>query len=193
MISYLGGYYIEYAPVAEPPNLYAAANAVDDTLDTAWCVGKKPAKGESIRLRFAPTAAAALFLFNGYGRTRELYYANNRIRKVQVKLLLRNGRTKTFESKVADSCAEGDSRICQPGDKACEARVEQTCYVTGAIDTGADHAVEFPPKCLTGVDITILEVERGKKFDDTCVADLKLARSTRESQATFERIAKSCQ
>jgi len=67
---------------------YAPANIKDDLLETAWVEGKKDdGIDEWLQLKFAkPVSANQLVIYPGYGKTLDIYNANNRVSELEVKI-----------------------------------------------------------------------------------------------------------
>lgn len=69
-------------------NGYPPINAVDDNVNTAWVEG---AEGDGIGewLEFEAAGiheVSGIKLINGYAKSEDLYYANNRIKKLRIEL-----------------------------------------------------------------------------------------------------------
>lgn len=166
---------------------YAAAKAVDRKLSTAWCEGKRGnGIGESLSIQFKPVVAEGIFILNGFAATRYHYYANNRIKDVEITLKYRNGRTKKLKRRLKDNlCFEVDERVCDDNNeakmRACLKKQNRICHYEHGEGGGSDGASVVKlkaPVCLVGLKVKILSVYRGKKYRDTCIAEIRPARST---------------
>ena len=170
-------------------SFYAAHRAADMKMSTAWCAGKKGGIGETLDLRVTPTATQALHIFNGYGATRRLYYANNRIKDVEIVLTLRNGRQRKIRARLnghmcnrprfrCEFDSDEETRKCEQEEK----RSRHLCAFQaggGRVGVEMNQVVRFKPACVTRVRVKILSVYRGRKYNDTCIAETALMSDSR--------------
>jgi len=143
----------------KPADKYDASHAIDGSVATAWCPSTANAKdgvGESIELDFHARKLKQIHLINGYGATRALYFANNRVKKAQLEITSSSGRSFTTTVNFAEKCAG------QNASETCAASL--TDY----------QVARFKETCATNIKLTILEVFPGKKHRDTCIAEIAL-------------------
>lgn len=162
----------EFSPLADassalvekgkPTGFYAADNVLDGRYETAWCVGKKGSPvGEWIRLQYRVPlkldgTAWMLSVFNGYGRTRSLYYANNRIKDYSLEIIYSGeGRTirHVLKGRLADDqCATAG----QFGRFCAQAHGGEGAYLNFDYEVGGtDKSNRYVPRTgRTGVDPT---------------------------------------
>ncbi len=154
-------------------SFYGAHRAVDRKISTAWCTGKNNGVGESLRVRFEEVQANAVYIFNGYGASRRLYEANNRIKDVDITLLRCNGRKQTIRRRLPRNLCFGDTSRCGDLDKKCIKRAQRFCRLRDGESGLPEHEVQhIPPGCITGVVLRIRSVYPGRKYKDTCIAEV---------------------
>ncbi len=189
----------------KPAYFYSAARAVDGKLATAWCAGKKGGIGESLSIRFSPRVADGVYVMNGYGATRRLYYANNRIKEIEFTITYRNGRRKKFRRRISPKLCGHSSSECpedpsNPYYKECkqqERRDDRICHYVGTREGyGMDEGqipLKFEAACIIGVRAKVLAVYRGRKYNDTCMAELQpVERPERGSSEQRQAARKAC-
>lgn len=88
----------------KPASFYDPANATDGKVDSAWCTGSGKSVGETLEIKFAPTPAEFVAILNGYGRTMDLYLANNRIKDFELTVTEQSGRTHTQRGTFDPDC-----------------------------------------------------------------------------------------
>ncbi|MCC5815868.1 MAG: hypothetical protein JJT78_14030 [Leptospira sp.] len=202
------GFYGIRKPIAKASSIlkeskksYPASDAIDGSLITAWCEGVKGSGiGETWEVQMSPTPGSGLSVFPGFGGNKRLYFSNNRIKGYEVTITTKNGRTQKFKGAFQDDlCGNYDERECSEYDKdikkyeACIARLDALCHRNDYNRAGVIH---FPkPECVTKVHFKILSVYKGKKHDDTCIAEMDLYRpidTMPEDRKAFEAVEKSC-
>lgn len=153
----------------KPASFYSPAKAIDGRMETAWCVGPGKWSGAWIRTQFAPATANVIAILNGYGRNKTLYLANNRIKDYEITLFLISGRSVTKRGTLRDNSCEGHGG--RPAEEACGPL--QGDYGVGLsgqnITLGADLREKVT---IRGYLFKILSVYPGKKFQDTCIAEI---------------------
>lgn len=185
----------------EGKKTYPAKNAIDGKVTTAWCEGAKGSGiGETLEVSFSATPGSGLGLFPGFGRSKRLYYSNNRIKDYELVLFLKSGKTKKIRGKFEDNlCGHPDHRECNYVEndiqkyEACEKRVKSLCYYN---DYNRGGQVIFDkPLCVTKIRFKILSVYKGKKHNDTCIAELGLLRpidAREEYRKAFQELENNC-
>jgi hypothetical protein len=134
---------------------YAPKNMIDNDPKTAWVEGK-PDFGKNVKLYFVitPTNAGGkmegdylvdkIGIINGYGKSEKLFYANNRVKKIRF-----------------DYWSMKDDK-------------ELTLYFT-LKDSFKMQYIEFKKAVsMSNFRITILSVYKGKKYNDTCISEIKV-------------------
>ncbi len=154
----------------KPANYYVPGKAFDNNADTAWCQGNKNGGiGEYIEVKFKPVLTSFVYILNGYGANRNLYESNNRIKDYEVTVTFKDGTTMVKKGKLNDN-------KCLPrwnDDKNSNYRCRW--LVDPDYDDSPDTIVDFGSdnlKCVTGIKIKILSVYPGKRFTDTCIAEI---------------------
>ena len=131
---------------------YLPLYAADDDAATAWVEGVKgPGEGESLSW-YGPSLKKArafkVFIRNGYQKSKALFEANARPRKIRLDPLVRS------EGGVG------------PGGTPVEVELEN---VLGW------QKVELPvPSSVEGVRLTVVSAYSGTKYDDLCISDIQV-------------------
>lgn len=136
------------------PKLYQAANVVDDRKDTAWCEGKKGSGlGERLVIKLKkPVTIDGVLVAPMYAKSMEVAAKNNQV----TAYILDFG-----SSAIRVKSAPFTVNVCGPPPQDCT-------------ELNAPQQVSFPPVKTESVTLTIKKVERGKKYDDTCVSTFRL-------------------
>ncbi|TQE68090.1 NADase-type glycan-binding domain-containing protein [Leptospira noguchii] len=161
-------------------NLYSSQNMQDGDIKTAWCFEKGP-KGESVAFKGMPSRQfrnykdlkkinynykSKLVIFNGYGKSVETYYNNNRIKK---------GTLKIYEARIGDALSglffEKDPTFVTQ--KELIFKDEPKLQIFDLNFELKDRPKEKQVDELGLFYIfTIDEVYEGKKYKDTCISEL---------------------
>lgn len=150
-------------------DLYAPKNASDGDAKTAWCSNAaNGGSGEWIEFRArrsGPFRLRGIALSNGYTASKAQYYANNRVKNIQVTVTKINGRQRVFRKKMTDTFTRPefdeitrDHVIfgpCKIGDS--EDKTESDCFWHD----------------IAKIRITILSVYEGNKHNDTCISEVR--------------------
>lgn len=165
---------------AKYPHLYDSKNLIDNNEKTAWCTDKGPA-GEYI-LAMNETKSIEnydeivgkqieikLKVFNGYGKTSELYYANNRIKKATLRIFETTTGT-AQDWKVGTFIKKGPvltkEIVLEFEDKPMKQIKEIPVKLQMSLDKkDSGSAVHFISKLI------INEVYKGNKYNDTCISE----------------------
>jgi len=154
----------------KPADFYSPAMAFDRKAETAWCRGKDDREKDAyIEARFKPFYTDALYILNGYGANRSLYYANNRIKEYEVTVTFKDGTTMVKKGKLGDNGCLKDFNSDPDSNYKCRWSVDPD------YEEQPEKLVDFgqgKPRCVTGVKLRIISVYPGKKYTDTCVAEI---------------------
>lgn len=171
----------------KPANFYSAAKATDNSVLTSWCVANNEATGgvgEWIEINFKPIFAEKIGILNGYGATGKLYKENNRVTKVKIDLTTKAGKIISLTETLDSAACKGDMKSMGDSDK--EACSEFTAAVGNDVPNYA--VVNFDKLCIQKAKITILEIKKGGKHNDTCISEVALG----ENFSFDKTSAKSC-
>jgi hypothetical protein len=129
---------------------YPAANVCDSDSLSAWVAGGNGGIGESITITLTkPAHVDQIGVIPGFRRTRELYFANNRIERLEV------------------AVNDGPPReIALPDD-----------YIEfGSGSKKGYHLIDLAPYSgmARSITLTIRSVYRGTTYDDTCISQVLL-------------------
>lgn len=141
---------------------YQASNLIDGDFNTAWVEGKSGSGvGESVTLRCEAFPLVAVVMYGGYTKDKKTYTTNNRVKRVRLEFILAEGKDNYFKPGPEEIELQ-DLPFQEIGDDNC-GKLAQVLYSFG------DGSV-----WIEGVKITILEVYKGSKYDDTCLSELIL-------------------
>ncbi|EMO87275.1 NADase-type glycan-binding domain-containing protein [Leptospira noguchii] len=161
-------------------DLYSSNNIQDGDIKTAWCFDKKPKK-ELVVFKGMPSRQirdyrdlkkinynykAKLVIFNGYGKSEETYYNNNRIKK---------GTLKIYEARIGDALSglffEKDPTFVTQ--KELNFKDEPQLQI---VDLNFELKDRPKEKQVDEIGLfyifTIDEVYKGRKYNDTCISEL---------------------
>jgi hypothetical protein len=129
---------------------YPAQNIADLSKETAWVAGKNGGIGESITLTLTkPAHIDQIGIIPGYAKSKALYFANNRIKELEV--TVNGGRpiTATLPDEY-NSFALGSKKAYQ------------------LVDLG-----QYTGDAKT-ITLTVKQVHPGSKYNDTCISEVLL-------------------
>ena len=142
---------------------YAAKNMVDGDPSTAWVEGKKdngineyikfycpPEENDMVDL-YSAYKIKGLGIINGYAKNESVFYKNNRVKKVRIEY-----KNDIFREENPDSMKkQGNFEFI------LEDKMEM-------------QFLKFTePIYMSSMKITILEVYKGSKWNDTCISELQ--------------------
>lgn len=138
------GYIKDYKSITSSSYLekYPIELAFDFDMKTSWAEGnKKEGIGEWIDIKFDEIRGIhGIDILNGYSGKKELYYANNRVKKIRIEF---------SDGYSVDKELKNDYPVML-------------------------QRVDFERRESDFIKITILEVYNGDKYDDTCIAELRI-------------------
>lgn len=136
------------------PGRYAAVRVLDDDEKTAWCEGKKgPGEGERLVIELKqPVTIDGVLVSPMYARSIPVAKKNNRVTSYTLDFGVRTIRVTSAPYTV---------NTCGPPPMACP-------------EVNAPQQVRFEPLETSKVTLTIEAVERGTRYDDTCISTLHL-------------------
>lgn len=145
---------------------YPAENLVDGDPATAWVEGERGAGfGQFIEVRFRDFALVGVAILNGYTKSADVYYKNNRVHKVKFEILNSSGEL-MFEGRDAWSLPDKSYSEFDP---------DIPWGFASIIDAWSE---DWSPIIKDGtVRITILETHPGSTYDDTAISELLLLRT----------------
>ncbi|MDI7184549.1 NADase-type glycan-binding domain-containing protein [Leptospira santarosai] len=186
----------------QTPKQYSIDNVRDANFQTAWCTDKG-SKGGSIAFMGQTSASgmgvsyyhleeylknykykAKLLIHNGYGKSEEAYYNNNRIKKAKLKI---------YETGMHEGDGGGKPYISKSPSLIAVKELEFGEKLGLQI-----FDLEFDLKGRYGVKgfselkmfyvFEIVEIYKGKKYDDTCISELSVVGLVhREDNEAFQK------
>ncbi|EMO21300.1 hypothetical protein LEP1GSC168_4076 [Leptospira santarosai str. HAI134] len=202
-----GGTIIVTSTLSSPDSKqYSIDNAGDGNFQTAWCTNKGP-RGESIAfMRWASLAGpnisyyylentlksykykAKLLIHNGYGKSEETYYNNNRIKKAKLKI---------YETGMHEGDGGGRSYISK-GPSLISVKELEFGEKLGLqifdleFDLKGRNNIKGFDELAIFYVFEIEDVYKGKKYNDTCISELGvLGILNKEDEEVFKKILSS--
>jgi hypothetical protein len=150
-------YQAKASSVLQGKQSYDAMNIADLDGSTAWVEGVKgDGIGESITITLnKPTEVNQIGIIPGYAKSRQLYFANNRVAEVKITINNTDTITKSLEDEYVS--------FSPYSPKAYQ-----------MIDLGENN------KPVKTIVITITKVYKGTKYDDTCISEILLRKRLSE-------------
>lgn len=162
----------------KPEDYYGVHKALDGKVETAWCSNAHGSdiKDESIEFEIKSQATNGVYFLPGFGKNMKLFKANNRISKARITVT-------TAAGKKLEKIVEGNQSYCLDyredcmvsgpdgfqDDAKCIDKLKcqwDSNFYTGL---GWDFSENL---CINKVKIEILDVIKGNKYDDTCIAEV---------------------
>ncbi|HQQ22856.1 MAG TPA: hypothetical protein PLH15_03345 [Spirochaetota bacterium] len=165
---------------------YDAKNVIDNNLSTAWVEGVIGSGiNENIKIDFAPYTAGGkiegstlinkIGIINGYSKDKDTFKSNNRVKKIRITYNYRlgedeiEGRNSNPKEKVLGSLG-----ISEFNDQ--ELRYKEK--ILGEYLLKDKMEMQYiqldEPLLASYIKITILDVYKGEKFNDTCISEVKV-------------------
>ena len=157
----------ELSPPERGLGRYGGHNLFDEDWKTAWAEG---VPGSGIHQKIVVIVARPLEkirIVNGYAKNREIFLANNRIRKIMISAftihLPRQGHV-TESFVPVEFLAEISSFSCELKDT----------WTAQEVAPPSGWKRKLADQCQYALEIEILTVYPGAKYDDTCISELEL-------------------
>lgn len=150
---------------------YEPKNLFDDDLNIAWCEGVKGhGEGQWVEFNFADNVSVgAIGIINGYTKREALYYANNRIKKIQLDV---EYQPEEYDDEKPSAKSKKDIKkettaidLKQIQFNELNKNV-QAPFISWLADYGDSYLR------VNKIRLTILEVFPGTKYDDTCISEV---------------------
>jgi len=165
---------------------YDAKNVIDNNLSTAWVEGVIGSGiNENIKIDFAPYTAGGkiegstlinkIGIINGYSKDKDTFKSNNRVKKIRITYNYRlgedeiEGRNSNPKEKVLGSLG-----ISEFNDQ--ELRYKEKILGEYLLEDKMEmqYIQLDEPLLASYIKITILDVYKGEKFNDTCISEVKV-------------------
>ena len=158
----------------KPASFYGPANVIDGKLETAWCSNAhgSTVQGEFIELEIKPTAAQGIHFLPGFGKNQGLYKLNNRIKKARITFVDVSGK---IQDEIAEIKRDPlDCTSCYMGDDCSNPQNNEPCALDNYGGGDSISLIFDEYKCIKKVRIEVMDVYKGDKYDDTCIAEIEL-------------------
>ncbi|MBP5443721.1 MAG: hypothetical protein J6Y60_10820 [Treponema sp.] len=150
--------------LTEGKTIYAAANMSDHNCDTAWVEGKSDfGKGQKIKINIKGWITQVL-LVNGFRKTEKTFYENNRIKRIA--LYVDGVRLGEMEFPDRKYCRVDMTNILDEGELLNLGDFFGENNLSKVLQSGRGFISD------SNIEIEILDVYRGTKYNDTCVSDI---------------------
>jgi len=176
----------------KPADYYGPEKAFDGPDATAWCEGKDDAGiNEYITSKFQPTKIFGIVILNGFGKYKNLYLSNNRVKDFTITLYQKNGSkkiiTSSFRKNVCGKNLDGgkttiegycmyevlDYKKNKKAYNKCIKKKQNECIID-EYEGGGQTFFLKKPVIITKLKLEILSVYKGTKYNDTCIAEIRL-------------------
>jgi len=137
------------------PGRHDPSKALDRNLDTAWCEGANDdGIGQSLTFELKDAIISGVGIINGYAKNEETYQSNNRIKKIKLIMIQKNGEKK---EEIVDLPKTDFSRLN---------REAVAPFIDWVLDNGD------PYETTKNITLVIQEVYPGSKYHDTCISEV---------------------
>ncbi len=137
---------------------YPVNNLVDENYTTAW-VPQNNGIGEWFEVSLKPLHLGAIIMLSGYMKSEEAYYNNNRVKKIKIE----------YAMKIYDDEEQKDEFEVELEDLPYKENISNHLYSKVATSFG-----ESTYGLVTKLKITIVDVYKGNKYNDTCISEILL-------------------
>jgi len=136
---------------------YNVDHLLDHEFSTAW-VPEGDGIGQWVEIATHPFYFGAIVFVGGYAKSQDTYYNNNRVKKIRLEYTVSSGEDQEYTGEQEIELAE----VSYPKN------VSDNLYdwVITPFGEGMSNITRFK--------ITILDVYKGKKFDETCISEILL-------------------
>lgn len=142
---------------------YSKENLLDGNFATAWVEGKADnGVNEQIVIDLDDYKLAAIGIVAGYAKNGQVYWANNRVKKVRIEREVVNGGDPTKTSVETEEKLLKDLSVLETPDKNNFFKV---------LNLVGDYGGYVEVRKVT---ITILDTYNGTKYNDTCISEILL-------------------
>ena len=165
---------------------YAAKNVIDNNPATAWVEGASGSGiNENIKIDFTPYTAGGkiegstlinkIGIINGYSKDKDTFKSNNRVKKIRITYNYRlgedeiEGRNSNPKEKVLGSLGINEFNDQELRDKE---KILGEYILEDKMEMQYIQLDE--PLLASYIKITILDVYKGEKFNDTCISEVKV-------------------
>ncbi|MBM9502258.1 hypothetical protein JWG44_18560 [Leptospira sp. 201903071] len=172
---------------SKPKDFYDTIKAMDGKVETAWCEGKDGSGvNEYIEFILPPTDVIGLNVLNGFGKYKDKYLSNNRVKEAKISILAENGTKKEFTYTFGDNACgseNGGGKIESAKDycnefsantskfKACINDFQNQCIMSD-YDGGGERIYFNDRLKIVYFKFEILSTYPGSKYNDTCIAEI---------------------
>ncbi|WP_061209501.1 NADase-type glycan-binding domain-containing protein [Leptospira borgpetersenii] len=171
----------------KPKDFYDPIRVMDGKIETAWCEGKDgEGTNEYIEYILPPTNVIGLNILNGFGKYKDKYLSNNRVKDAKISILSENGTKKEFTYTFIDNACGSESAggkielaedYCHEFSdnkskfKSCISDFQNQCLMSD-YDGGGERIFFKDRLKIVYFKLEILSVYPGSKYNDTCIAEI---------------------
>jgi len=159
---------------------YRANNLTDMDLTTAWVPANKGGIGDWIEFEFKEKDSleqvTSLFLVNGYHKNQTSYELNNRVKRLKVTLIYSNEYTDTVFFTLPDAPYQPLNLITLPYQSNYTSYSGQEFYDQEYYKPSPVLDLFLADTYVKNIRLTILDVYKGTRYDDTCISEILLYR-----------------
>jgi len=149
------------------PGRHDPSRTLDRNLDTAWCEGATgDGIGQSLTFELKDVIVSGVGIINGYVKNEETFQSNNRIKKIKLIMVQKNGENK---EEIVDLPRRDVHRLN---------REAVAPFIDWVLDNGD------PYETTKSITLVIQEVYPGSRYRDTCISEVYLLGSSAMERGT---------
>jgi hypothetical protein len=175
-----------FLPDPKVPDRYAPQKLFDDSLETCWAIGDG---GPGVEIFLAvPDNLSAMEIFNGFAKSKDLFDKNNRVKDIKARLFA----AFSLPAMITETDARGyelypvsDVLRLHLRDTLSRQRIELPFNWAVILNRYANIRMSLPEEpVLEGyyLQIEIVDVYKGSKWNDTCVSEISWIPSSKPIQ-----------
>ena len=164
------GYFVTAtSEMREGSTIYSANNLRDKNCKTAW-VEAKPDFGKNEKIKIECNGSITqLLLVNGFRKSEKTYYENNRVKKIALYVDGTRLGEMTFPDRPYHQVDA--SNILDEGELL---NLNPDFFTNNSGKVWSNASAFYPNK---NIEIEILEIYPGSKYNDTCISDIYLIKA----------------
>ncbi|MBL7670942.1 MAG: hypothetical protein JNM39_10695 [Bdellovibrionaceae bacterium] len=159
--------------VSQETHKYSPENIRDGYLSQAWCVtNHRPTQPEMVVLRTELREGTYLNIFPGFGKSRELFKLNNRLKKIKLFVMTSTTSDEVVRGKKTEAKKFELNKIHEQIIDLKDVYGFQSVEIPFFSQTEGPLFLEKKNPIYLG--IALLEVYPGSKYNDSCISEIRL-------------------
>lgn len=168
------------------PDRYSPQKMFDASLETCWAIGNG---GPGVKVMLAvPDNLSAMEIVNGFAKSKDLFDKNNRVNNIRVRLYVGF----SLPAMVTETDARGydlypvsDTLRLHLRDTSSRQRIELPFQWAVILNKYANLRMALPEQPVTEgyfLQLEIIDVYKGSRWNDTCISEISWIRSSKPIQ-----------